>query len=107
MTKTSVLFAFIVGSVLILVASPAHADMSPCKRDERREVLICGSGNGAATVMRDTPSPSRQIALAWRTPEAPPTEQPDWDKIELLVLRVADGAILSRGSKKKRSVAAE
>jgi len=61
----------------------------------------------AAIVIRDTPSPSGRLALAWRTPEAPPTEEPDWDKIELPVLRVADGAVLARGAKKKRSVATE
>jgi hypothetical protein len=91
----------------LIFATLPHAEMSPCKQDEKRDVLICGSGNGAAIVIRDTPSPSRQIALAWRTPEAPPTEQPNWDKIELLVLRAADGAVLARGSKKKRSVAAD
>lgn len=88
---------FIAGFLLAYSTLPAHAEMGPCKQDEKRDVLICGSGNGAAIVIRDTLSPSGRLALAWRTPEAPPTVQPDWDKIELLVLRVADGAILSRG----------
>lgn len=88
---------FYVAVVLVFFTTwPTHADLGPCKQDEKREVLICGSGNGAAIVIRDTPSPSGRLALAWRTPDAPPTEQPDWDKIELLVLRLADGAILSR-----------
>jgi hypothetical protein len=91
-------FIFLVAvSFVYGAAFPAHAEMGPCKQDEKRGVLICGSGNGAAIVIRDTPSPSGRLALAWRTPEAPPTEQPDWDKIELMVLRLADGAVLARG----------
>jgi hypothetical protein len=81
---------------LVCTALPAHAEMGPCKPDEKRDVMIFGGGNGAAIVIRDTPSPSKRLALAWRTPDAPPTKEPDDDKIELLVLRLADGAILSR-----------
>jgi hypothetical protein len=90
---------FLIVSIISFVVFnlPARAEMGPCKQDEKREVLICGSGNGAAIVIRNTLSPSKRLALAWRTPDAPPTEEPDDDKIELLVLRVADGAVLSRG----------
>ncbi len=88
--------AFITGFPLTCVALPARAEMGPCKPLEKRDILICGSGNGAAIVIRDTPSPSGRLALAWRTPAAPPTEQPDWDKIELLVLRLADGVVSAR-----------
>ena len=89
------LFAF---SSLFLFgfSEPALAGTGPCKLDAGHEIQICGTGNGAAIVIRDTQSPSQKIALAWRTPDAPPTEQPDNEKIELLVLRLADGAILAR-----------
>jgi hypothetical protein len=90
-------FPLILALLFALSDCPALADLGPCKQDEKREVLICGSGNGAAIVIRNTLSPSKRLGLAWRTPDAPPTEEPDDDKIELLVLRVADGAVLSRG----------
>jgi hypothetical protein len=89
------LLAFIAFVILADMTLPVRAEMGPCKQDEKRDVLICG--NGAAIVIRNTLSPSQRLGLAWRTPDAPPTEEPDWDKIELLVLRVADGAVLSRG----------
>jgi hypothetical protein len=97
MTFARAIFLFVMALASPCFALPAHAEMGPCKQDEKREVLICGSGNGAAIVIRNTLSPSKRLALAWRTPDATPTEQPDDDKIELLVLRVADGTILSRG----------
>jgi hypothetical protein len=97
MIFTRTLFLFIAAISFIFFTLPTHADRGPCKLDEKREVLICGSGNGAVIVIRDTLSPSQRLGLAWRTPDAPPTEQPGWDKIELLVLRIADGAVLSRG----------
>lgn len=75
---------------------PTIADTGPCKLDAEHEIQICGEGNGAAIVIRDTQSPSKKIALAWRTPDGPPNEQPDDEKIELLVLRLADGAVLAR-----------
>ena len=50
--------AFIIGFLLAGVALPAHAEIGSCKPLEQREMLICGSGNGAAIVIRDTPSPS-------------------------------------------------
>jgi len=79
-------------------ALPAHAELGPCKPLEKREVLICGEGKGAAIVIPDTVSPSGRLALAWRNPDAPPTEQPDDNQdLELLVVRLADGAALSRG----------
>jgi hypothetical protein len=83
-------------AILILSAYPALADTGPCRLNAEREIQICGTGDGAAIVIRDTQSPSKKIALAWRTPGGPPTEQPDDEKIELLVLRLSDGAILAR-----------
>jgi hypothetical protein len=34
---------FLFGCIL-----PVRAEMGPCKQDEKHEILICGSGNGAA-----------------------------------------------------------
>ncbi len=76
---------------------PALADTGPCKPYPPLEVLVCGMGDGAAIVIRDTASPSKKFALAWRSLEAPPTEQPPGD-VELLVIRLADGGILSKTS---------
>jgi hypothetical protein len=69
--------------------------LGPCQPDTH-EGLICGTGDGAARVIADTTSPSERLALAWRTPGGPPTEEPDTDDIELLLIRLSDGAILSR-----------
>jgi hypothetical protein len=96
MTFTRTLSLFFTAFAFIGFTLPAHAEMGRCKQDEKREVLICGSGNGAAIVIRNTLAPSKRLGLAWRTPDAPPTEQPDDDKIELLVVRLFDGAVLAR-----------
>lgn len=77
----------------LMAAEPAP--LGPCRPDAH-EGLICGTGDGAARVIADTLSPSRRLALAWRTPGGPPTEEPDGDDIELLLIRLSDGAILSR-----------
>ena len=84
--------------VLAAVACPSTADtlaLGRCQPDAR-EGLTCGTGDGAARVIADTASPSERLALAWRSPGRPPTEQPDDDEIELLLIRLSDGAILSR-----------
>jgi hypothetical protein len=44
------------------------AELGPCKRDAR-ETPLCGSGKGAARVIRDTMSPDKKFALAWRDPD--------------------------------------
>lgn len=82
-------------SFLALACIPAHADTGPCKPYPPLEVLVCGMGEGAAIVIRDTVSPSKKLALAWRSLEAPPTEQPPGE-VELLVIRLEDGGILSK-----------
>jgi hypothetical protein len=38
----------------LAISAFARAEMGPCKQDEKREVLICGSGKGAAIVICDT-----------------------------------------------------
>jgi hypothetical protein len=59
-----IVFLFVTVFSFIYFTLPARAEMGPCKQDEKRGVLICGSGNGAAIVIRDTPSPSGRLALA-------------------------------------------
>jgi hypothetical protein len=44
-------------------------------------------------------SPDKRLAFAWRAPGAEPTDQPDSDDtIELLLVRLADGAILAKAA---------
>jgi hypothetical protein len=84
-------------AVLAITSSPALADTGPCKPYPPLEVLVCGSGDGAAIVIRDTISPSKKFALAWRTVAAPPFQEPE-GQIDLVVIRLDDGGILSRTS---------
>jgi len=79
----------------LLLGAPAFAGMGPCLPDQH-DGLICGSGDGAARVIEDTLSPSKRFALAWRSLDAPPTQEPKDDKTELLLVRVGDGVILTR-----------
>jgi hypothetical protein len=77
----------------IACAPRATAEMGPCQPDKFGG-LTCGSGVGAARVIEDTISPSKRLALAWRSAKGPPTEDPV-DDTEILVVRLADGAILA------------
>jgi len=86
----------IVAALAAFTAMPAFADMGPCKPHGARDILLCGEGDGAAIVIADTTSPSKTLALAWRSPDASPLEQPDDDAVELLILRLKDGAVLAR-----------
>ena len=87
--------AVVLAAVVRLAA--AEADRLGACAPDAHEGLICGTGDGAARVIADTLSPSKRLALAWRTPGGPPTEQPDDDDaIELLLIRLSDGAIFSR-----------
>jgi len=85
--------------ILALLATlPARADMGPCKPD-KFEGLTCGAGVNAARVIKDTLSPDKRFAFAWRAPNAEPTDQPDsTDAIDLLLVRLADGAILAKAA---------
>ena len=86
----------VLASILVaLLATAALAEMGPCKPDGPDE-LMCGSGPGAARVIEDTVSPDKRFALAWRLDGADPTEPPVSDDIEILVVRLADGAVLAR-----------
>lgn len=81
------------GAVPVVAAETAP--LGPCQPDAH-DGLTCGAGDGAARVIADTISPSKQLALAWRSTSGPPTEQPDDDDIELLLVRLSDGAVLSK-----------
>ncbi len=93
MHRTSATVTVLAVCALIASAPGALAEMGPCRPDKFGG-LTCGSGNGAARVIADTLSPSKRLALAWRSTKGPPTEVPSGDT-EILVVRVADGAILA------------
>lgn len=82
-------------ALLLALAAPARAEMGPCARHESGEFMLCGKGNGSAFVIRNTVSPSQRLALAWRDPNGLPTEETDREDIELLIVRLSDGAILA------------
>jgi hypothetical protein len=78
-------------------ALPAMAELGPCKRDAR-ETPLCGSGKGAARVVRNTMSPDKKFALAWRDPDKDPGDATEDDTdLELLLIRLADGVVLAKG----------
>src|SRR5215475_14483732 len=75
------------------LASPLGAQTGPCQPDKDGG-LTCGSGPGAARVVEGTMSPSKRFAFAWRAPGSSPADDPDPDKVENLLIRIADGAVL-------------
>jgi hypothetical protein len=85
--------ALALAAILLVAAGPAWAEMGPCKPDSH-DGIVCGSGKGAARVVEDTISPNKRLALAWRAPKGEPTEEPG-DDIELVLVRLADGAVLA------------
>lgn len=88
----------LLAAVVLFSALPARAGMGPCTPD-KFEGLTCGSGLNAARVINDTLSLDKRLAFAWRAPGAEPTDQPDSDDtIELLLVRLADGAILAKAA---------
>lgn len=94
MRRIPTALAALAAIILIGASTIARAEMGPCRPDDH-DSFICGSGNAAARVIQGTLSPSKRLALAWRSPDRSPTEQPD-DDTEILVVRVADGAILAK-----------
>jgi hypothetical protein len=77
-------------------AFPAMAELGPCKRDAR-ETLLCGTGKGAARVVRDTVSSDKKFALAWRDPDKDPDDVIEDDAdLEFLLIRLADGVVLAK-----------
>ena len=80
----------------MLIAGTAKAGMGPCHADAN-DGLTCGAGIGAARVIDNTLSPDKRIAFAWRAPHDAPTEMPDdGAELDLLLVRLSDGAILHR-----------
>jgi hypothetical protein len=93
MHRRSVTAAALAICTLIACAPRAAAEMGPCQPDKFGG-LTCGSGVGAARVIEDTLSPSKRLALAWRSAKGPPTEEPGGET-EIIVVRLADGAVLA------------
>jgi hypothetical protein len=93
MHRRSVTAAALAFYALIACAPRATAEMGPCQPDKFGG-LTCGSGVGAARVIEDTLSPSKRLALAWRSTKGPPTEDPVGET-EIIVVRLADGAVLA------------
>ena len=89
--------ALAIATLFAGTALPAMAELGPCKRDAR-ETPLCGSGKGAARVVRNTMSPDKKFALAWRDPDKDPGDVTEDDTdLELLLIRLADGAVLAKG----------
>jgi hypothetical protein len=83
-------------TLFVFAAGPAAAELGRCRADSHRG-LTCGEGIGAARVIDKTLSPSKRLALAWRSTDYPPTEPAEGDdSLELLLIRLKDGAVLSR-----------
>ncbi len=85
----------VVGFLVVAAFSPATAETGPCRPD-KDGVLRCGEGAGAASVFERMISPSQRFAFAWRSPGGSPTEVPDPDTLEVLLIRLSDGAVLWR-----------
>jgi hypothetical protein len=84
--------------VVLAATPPAGAEIGPCRPDTFKG-LTCGSGSGAARVIEKTLSPDKTLAFAWRNPKGEPTDQPDPDDaLDLLLLRLSDGAVLARSA---------
>src|SRR5262249_43883620 len=75
------------------LASPLGAQTGPCQPGKDGGVT-CGSGPGAARVVEGTMSPSKRFAFAWRAPGSSSADDPDPDKVENLLIRISDGAVL-------------
>jgi hypothetical protein len=75
----------------------AQAGMGPCKTDARN-TLLCGGGIDAARVINGTTSPDEKFAFAWRSPGGDPNNEPDKENLDLLLVRLSDGAILGKST---------
>ena len=78
-----------------LASAAAHADTGRCKPDAFGGTT-CGEGAGAARVIEGTTSPSKAYAFAWRSTKTPPTEVPDEENLESVLIRLADGMVLTK-----------
>jgi len=93
MPRTPVAVAVLAMCGLLAATPRAAGEMGPCQPDKFGG-LTCGSGVGAARVIEGTLSPSKRLALAWRSAKGPPTEDPVGET-EIIVVRIADGAVLA------------
>jgi hypothetical protein len=82
---------FLAGLLALAALTPAEAE--PCVKEGLFE-QICGKGPGGARVIVDTISPSKRLALAWRTAKRPPTQEPGNEPVESVLIRLSDGAVL-------------
>jgi hypothetical protein len=85
----------VTGFLAVAASAPVKAEPGPCRPDQNGG-LICGENPGAARIIDGTISPSRRLGLAWRSPDRPPTEEAEEGKVESLLIRLADGAVLWR-----------
>ena len=87
--------ALAIAGLLIRATLPAIAELGPCK-PAARETPLCGSGRRCAG-FRDTVSPDKKFAMAWRHPDKDPGEVTEDDAdLELLLIRLADGVVLRK-----------
>ena len=82
---------FLAGLLALAALMPARAE--PCVKEGLFE-QICGKGPGGARIIMDSISPSKRLALAWRTAKRPPTQEPGNEPVESVVIRLSDGAVL-------------
>jgi len=81
---------------LIAVLTHAGAGTGACKPDEF-EGVTCGQGEGAVRLIPDTTSPSKRLAIGWRNTAGAPTEEPEeGNTLENVLVRLQDGAVLSK-----------
>jgi hypothetical protein len=95
MRNTTVRFSAWIAVLALAGLGPAGAEIGPCRPDGL-DGLTCGEGAGAARVVDGTISPSKRLALAWRSTADQPSELPSDDDLELLVIRIKDGGVLSK-----------
>ncbi len=88
--------AVAIAVLLAGAALAANTGLGHCKPDGE-ETPLCGSGKGAARVVRGTISPDKKFALAWRHPHKDSGEvaRDDDSDLELLLIRLADGAVMA------------
>lgn len=78
---------------LVLLTAGVRADMGPCRKVADGS-MMCGEGRNSALVLKGTTSPSKRLAFAWREPDDVPKFNPG--DVELMLVRLADGAILAQ-----------
>jgi hypothetical protein len=84
----------LITAVALLLAGPAHAEIGPCKVDTQ-DMMLCGSGKGAARLIPETISPDKKFAFAWHDETSDPDTVTDTGN-EFLLIRLADGAVLAK-----------